>query len=94
MQFVFFSSLLYGYSYFHIFNMSNTARRIHILILKYRNPKATLSEQYKTDTLIGLRIERLRSIGILYGTEEKLCIRGGVPLAIAYGMRYFRKLFY
>lgn len=58
--FAVYSSL--AYTYFHFFNMSETARRIRILYEVYRAgslPLTSIGELYKTADIIGLRLKRL-----------------------------------
>lgn len=58
--FVVYSSL--AYTYFHFFNMSETARRIHILYEIYRHnslPVKDFTALYKTTDIIDIRLKRL-----------------------------------
>jgi hypothetical protein len=50
---------LYIYSYFHLFNMSETAQRIKILSLILDNKISNLNLVYNTDTIIYNRLARL-----------------------------------
>lgn len=54
-----------AYVYFHIFNMSETARRVHILIaLKRagRMEKQNILEQYTSKDIVDIRLSRLLSL--------------------------------
>ncbi|MCR4287058.1 MAG: hypothetical protein NUW09_03490 [Deltaproteobacteria bacterium] len=59
---------LLGYSYFHVFNMSETARRIRLLTeLAASGPirKEELSSIYSEQSMFDVRIVRLKSLGQL-----------------------------
>ncbi len=58
--------LCIGYSYFHIFNMSETARRIRILYEIYKNGKISrerLRSIYGPDEMLRIRLARLQETG-------------------------------
>lgn len=50
---------LYIYSYFHLFNMSETAQRIKILSLILDNKISNLNLDYNIDTIVYNRLSRL-----------------------------------
>ena len=53
---------LVSYVYFHIFNMSETARRIKILLHLYKNGSSHIDElkyDYNPTNMVNLRLERL-----------------------------------
>lgn len=57
-----------AYVYFHFFNMSETARRIRLIIELYRRGGLTAGEieaLYRTSDVIHLRLERLVQLGQL-----------------------------
>ncbi|MFH1039191.1 MAG: hypothetical protein V1789_11055 [PVC group bacterium] len=57
--------LLAAYVYFHIFNMSETARRIRILAQGHRAGavvKDEMSQNYSPEQMIDLRVERLLAL--------------------------------
>lgn len=64
-----YSALLYSllaYSYFHVFNMSETARRIRMLIELREHGEMTLGELnsiYNSKVMLDKRLERLVSLG-------------------------------
>lgn len=89
-------SLLFGYTYFHWFNMSETARRISILVRYVDSGAAAATGQanYGTATIYSQRIERLRDVGTLYERDGRLFVKKG-PLWIATKLILFwRALFY
>ena len=58
--------LLMAYVYFHVFNMSETARRIRILAQGHRSGKVVKDEMvqnYTPGQMIDLRVERLEALG-------------------------------
>ncbi len=58
--------LLFGYVYFHIFNMSETARRIRILSHSHRQGKVIkgeLTRNYTRREMVEIRISRLLALG-------------------------------
>jgi len=58
--------LLIAYVYFHVFNMSETARRIRILAQSHREGKVVKDEMiqdYSPEQMIDLRVERLEALG-------------------------------
>ncbi len=55
-----------GYTYFHVFNMSETSRRIRILYEIYRAgalSQPDIARLYDTDDMVSVRIERLVLMG-------------------------------
>ena len=63
--FVFGSYACFSYVYFHLFNMSETARRIRILVQGREGgtlPDGETSAQYTPDAMIALRLNRLVSL--------------------------------
>jgi hypothetical protein len=68
-----------GYAYFHVFNMSETARRIRILYEIHRS--GSLSEeqilsQYRTPYLIQVRLKRLEETFQLERRGERFVLKG------------------
>lgn len=60
--------LLFSYAYFHFFNMSETARRIRILLESSRSPvliKSDLDRTYTGEGMVKIRLERLVALGEL-----------------------------
>ncbi len=68
-------SLLFGYTYFHWFNMSETARRISVLVhfvAKQANPE---QNNYNPETIFWNRIQRMKEMGTLIEKHGRLYIR-------------------
>lgn len=68
-----------GYSYFHAFNMSETARRIRILyeILKAGSIEVRiLDSRYGPQEMLDIRISRLIETGQIRQQGQRLVIRG------------------
>ncbi len=58
--------LLMGYVYFHVFNMSETARRIRILAHSHRAGavvKEEMIQSYTAEGMVDLRVKRLSALG-------------------------------
>ena len=56
----------FSYVYFHFFNMSETARRIRILIQLYENNSISIDQlknEYNSSDMINSRLERLLKMG-------------------------------
>lgn len=85
-----------GYCYFHIFNMSETARRIKILIEIMQ--KGALSAEdlklsYNTDLMIKYRLERLIGLKqIIKTNDNKYILSGKILLIGALFMYAWRKI--
>lgn len=76
---------LLGYSYFHVFNMSETARRIRLLTeLAASGPirKEGLSSIYSEQSMFDVRIVRLKSLGQLKEINGRYVL-GQRPLYLA-----------
>lgn len=64
-----FSAVVYngiGYAYFHVFNMSETARRVRILLFLLTHPGMQVSSiqgEYSPRTMMTTRLERLEKMG-------------------------------
>lgn len=87
-------SLLFGYTYFHWFNMSETARRISILVRYVDSGELKAGPSYDVTQIFSQRIERLREVGTLYQKGDGLFVKKG-PLLIATRLILFwRSLFY
>lgn len=80
-------SLNFAHVYFHIFNMSETARRIRILTSAYAAQKEGSPWQppqdYTPQAIIEERIKRLETIGAIQKTEDNKWITRFHPLLIA-----------
>lgn len=84
--------------YFHVFNLSETARRIHILRTYYAAAKKGREtkldpNQYNPTVMIKQRIERLLSAGALHLENGLYSTRPGFLLVAAKIIRSFRRFF-
>ncbi len=86
-------SLMLGYSYFHFFNMSETARRIRILVA-YVAKIPHKDSGYDAGKIYGNRMVRLREHNMIYETDGKLMVRNGPMVWASYLIMFWRKLFY
>lgn len=67
--FIFIHSMLLAHVYFHIFNMSETARRIRLLLELREGGVAVKESSYSPQQLIQTRLNRLRETRAVYYTE-------------------------
>lgn len=68
-----------AYVYFHLFNMSETARRIKILSLLYRDgatEKGRFGSGYGAGAMLEARLERLRSTGQIREADGRYVLDG------------------
>lgn len=75
-----------GYSYFHIFNMSETARRIRILYEIYTSKQLKASDiasLYNANDMLNNRLERLLSIKQIKLVEDRYFLDGKLFYYIA-----------
>lgn len=89
--------LLFAYVYFHLFNMSETARRIRILAQSSphgRIEKDELEEHYSGRQMLTIRLERLVSLKELRLTEGRYTIRRGWLLFPATVVFTFRRILF
>lgn len=74
--------IVYGalaYAYFHLFNMSETARRIKILSILHREgamDKGRFAVGYGAQDMLSARLERLRSAGQIRETGGRYVLEG------------------
>ncbi|MBI4680173.1 MAG: hypothetical protein HY753_02900 [Nitrospirae bacterium] len=85
----------FAYTYFHFFNMSETARRIRILYEIYK--AAALSthqilELYNTSAIITLRLKRLTETGQLSYIDGCYSIRGKTLYCAAAIVAFWRRM--
>lgn len=91
--FIVYNSL--GYSYFHFFNMSETARRVRILIevrLKKSVSSEAITKNYNCDLMISNRLKRLVELGQIKLHNNKYVLCGRLLLAGAVLIFSMRKL--
>jgi hypothetical protein len=86
-------SLMFGYSYFHFFNMSETARRIRILV-EYVAGIQSSGSSYNQDKILGNRITRMFDHGLITESGGKLHAKNGPLLWASYLIIFWRKLFF
>jgi len=83
----------FGYTYFHLFNMSETARRIRILAQGDRSGKIGLDQlarEYTREEMIDIRLRRLVALGEILREQDR--VRRGrmlllIPARIVFGFR-------
>lgn len=85
-----FSAVVYngiGYAYFHVFNMSETARRVRILLFLLTQPGMQVSSiqgGYSPRAMMTTRIERLEKMGqIVRGADGHLHVSNRMLLTAA-----------
>lgn len=87
-----------GYAYFHVFNMSETARRIRILIEIFRHdtlPSRDLRGDYSPEQMIRVRLDRLVKMGQVSRTPDGLYnIDSRLLVTAAKAMRLFRGMLF
>lgn len=86
----------FGYAYFHFYNMSETARRIRLLVLIYQGRLSSTedaSESYKPQEMVANRLVRLVELGQLVQDESgRYHIQGGLLLFAARLIAAYRRL--
>jgi hypothetical protein len=90
-------SLLFGYSYFHWFNMSETARRIRILVQYVALGLTPENHQqgYAAHTIVENRIQRLLETNTIQKNPEgKYVLKNGPLLWATRVILFWRSLFY
>lgn len=83
-----------GYFLFHIFNLSQTGRRVRLLIDLYENNSPTDHKPYTNNEIVHKRIDRLIAMGQITCDDGKLNIKSSNFLMIGYFMIFFKKLFF
>lgn len=85
----------YSYIYFHVFNMSETARRIRILI-QCRSTSAVevekLIDKYTCADMVSNRLKRLVNLKELYSRGDKYVLGRSLLLLPARWLYAFRKI--
>ena len=75
-----------GYAYFHVFNMSETSRRVHMLIYLHRQEGVTsreLFDSYSPADMIDVRLRRLVDMGQLSCRPDGRFFIAGRQLLVA-----------
>ncbi len=86
---------LFGYVYFHIFNMSETARRIRILAHGHREGrmvKEELTQNYTRREMVEIRVARLLALGELRKRDSRYIGGKGLLIPPARAVFAFRRL--
>ncbi|MGE4132099.1 MAG: hypothetical protein AB7F86_10715 [Bdellovibrionales bacterium] len=87
--------LLYSfgaYTYFHVFNMSETSRRIRMIVRIGRTPGCTLDslkDLYHAEEMINVRLDRLVALGQIEKRDGRFYPRGKLfsrTAAVLYGV--------
>ena len=91
-------SLNFAHVYFHIFNMSETARRIKILTSAYSSQKEgspwLTPQEYTPRAMIEERITRLKTLGAIQKTDDNKWVTRFHPLLIAtLAIEQYKRLF-
>jgi len=85
------------YFYFHFFNMSETARRIKILVGIYKNKIKTVSDiskHYNYDETLDVRLERLKQLSQIQMVQNsKYVLKSKFFYNISKVIMLFRRLF-
>ncbi|MDT8448145.1 MAG: hypothetical protein RRB13_14730 [bacterium] len=86
----------FGYAYFHFYNMSETARRIRLLILIYQGRLKRSEEAasaYSPEEMVRNRLGRLTAMGQLTQNEVgRYVAKGGILLFAAKMIAAYRQL--
>ena len=86
----------FGYAYFHLFNMSETARRIKILMAisdRGLQFQSEVEEQYSPSDMIRQRLDRLEDMGQIRKDDEgNYLISSRSLLGVAVIFRYARNI--
>lgn len=87
--------LMLGYSYFHFFNMSETARRIRILVEYVAKIPPHQTQDYDTDTIFANRITRMHEHGLIDEAQAgRLTAHSGPMLWASHLILFWRRLFF
>lgn len=84
--YLFITSACFNYFYFHVFNMSETARRIHIITALEANESDL--QTYTPDNMIDTRIQRAMDLGVLMKKDHGFYAKKG---ALLYASLFFEK---
>lgn len=84
------------YMYFHFYNMSETARRIRLLILIHTSSAAingdNLNSSYDVTGMVRLRLQRLQAMWQISQSEGKYFVIGRILLFGAFALNWWRNL--
>lgn len=95
--YVFIVSISFAHVYFHIFNMSETARRIRILTSAYAGQKEgtpwETPREYTPERMIEERMERLQAMRAIVSKEGKFVTRFHPLLIATLVIEKYKRLF-
>lgn len=93
--FLFITAMGFGHLYFHVFNLSETGRRVRILtdLLNASQPLAHRN-QYAPNDMIENRVNRLVQMGALKQSELGFNTEPNILLFAAFFFRCCRRVFY
>lgn len=87
---------LISYSYFHFFNMSETARRIKILTGIFNGEitnEDDIEKYYNYEKSLQIRLDRLKQLSQIEEIKpEQFILKGKLLYAVSYLIKLFRKL--
>lgn len=92
--YIFFIALLSGHVYFHIFNMSETARRIRILLKLKQGKSVTISESYSSQEMIAVRLKRLVELKQVTEQAGVYNYRPSILLAVSIALKTYERLLF
>lgn len=81
--------LALAYSYFHVFNMSHTARRIQILIQSIQATTKPLT--YSPEEILERRMERLLAMGAIEEKQNRFYAKKGLLLCVS---KVFHRMYF
>lgn len=85
---------LYGHTYFHFFNMSETARRIRILVRLNKGVNLEAERQRSPAELIQIRLQRLLLLKEIEFSGGRYFSKGGLLSRVATLIEYYERLIF
>lgn len=80
------------YTYFHFFNMSQTARRVNMLIRIVENKQDSLNSKYNSKKIVENRIQRLIALNQIEYRNSYLYLKSNFFYCIGTILRFFGKI--
>lgn len=93
--YVAFATACSGYCYFHVFNMTETSRRVKLLSLRAaRGGRAAEGAEtvYDVDEILRIRLRRLERLGQIRRVGSRYVLRGRSLLAASAAVRLLQRL--
>jgi hypothetical protein len=87
-------SSLFGLTYFHWFNMSETARRIRMLVRYVALGATETQEPYNAEMILNNRLQRLSDTSTIVLVNGKFVLQRGPLLWATRVILFWRSLFY